>query len=74
MPEIRVLFEDADGDGSFRLQLTDADGTLRGVPREFSPFLDDDDFDNLRWYLEEFMDLPDGGAVTRADAVEKQLD
>ena len=32
------------------------------------PFLTDDDYENLRWYLEDYMDLPDGGAVTRAAA------
>jgi hypothetical protein len=73
MQEIRVLFE-ADGDDAFRAQLTDAGGLPIGVACPFTPPLDDADYDSLRWYLEEFMDLPDGGAVVRAQQVEKQLD
>jgi len=30
----------------------------------------DEDFDNLRWYLEEYMELPDGGAVVRAERID----
>ena len=37
------------------------------------PFLTEDDYENLRWYLEEYMDLPDGGAVVRAEGIEQQL-
>ena len=44
-----------------------------GVEVPFTPFLTEDDYDNLRWYLEEYMDLPDGGAVTRARGVEGDL-
>ena len=30
--------------------------------------------EDLRWYLEEYMDLPDGGAVVRAQGVERKLE
>ncbi len=73
MQEIRILFDD-DEDGSFCVRLTDAVGMPLGVSCPFTLTFDDDDYDDLRWYLEEFMDLPDGGAVTRAETVERQLD
>src|SRR5947207_3373728 len=76
LPEIRVRFsscDDKDGDGRFRVQLTDAAGKGCGVATDFAPFLTDDDYENLRWYLEEYLDLPDGGAVVRAGGVERQL-
>ncbi len=64
MKELRVLF--AAEDKGYRARLADADGTTLGVEVPFTPFLTDDDYENLRWYLEDYMDLPDGGAVTRA--------
>src|SRR5437773_7966624 len=74
LPEIRVLFSPCkDGDGRFHIQLTDAAGNACGVATEFAPFLTEDDYENLRWYLEEYLDLPDGGAVIRAQGVEAQL-
>src|SRR5438477_10580850 len=74
--EIRALFSSCAGtagDNRFRVQLTDAKGNELGVAADFSPFLDDADYENLRWYLEEYMDLPDGGAVVRAGGIERQL-
>src|SRR5436189_3975640 len=72
MQEIRVLFRPS-ADNSFRVQLTDAGGAALGVACDFTPFLTEDDYENLRWYLEEYMDLPDGGAVVRAEGIERQL-
>ncbi len=74
--EIRVRFESCDGqdgDGRFRVTCTDGTGNACGVAVEVAPFLTDDDYENLRWYLEEYMDLPDGGAVVRAQGIEQQL-
>ena len=74
--EIRVRFsscDDKDGDSRFRVQLTDVAGAECGVASDFTPFLTDEDYENLRWYLEEYMDLPDGGAVVRAEGIERQL-
>ena len=72
MKELRVLF--AAEDKGYRARLADADGTTLGVEVPFTPFLTDDDYENLRWYLEDYMDLPDGGAVTRARRIEVDLE
>ena len=71
MKELRVIFTAADK--SYRAQLTDADGNTLGVEVPLTPFLTEDDYEDLRWYLEEYMDLPDGGAVTRAQGIEGDL-
>src|SRR5258706_3702634 len=73
MKDLRILFATADPDG-YRAQLADADGTKLGVEVPFTPFLGDDDYEDLRWYLEDYMDLPDGGAVVRAQRIEGNLD
>ena len=62
--ELRLLFTPAEN-GSFTIHLEDSPAHPIGVPVPFTPFLSEDDFENLRWYLEEYMDLPDGGAVVR---------
>ena len=58
-------------DNSFRMHLTDAAGTALGMECDFTPFLTEDDYDNLRWYLEEYMDPPDRRALVRAQGIEK---
>ncbi len=73
MNELRVLFEAA-ADQGYRAQLTDARGGRLGVEVPFTPFLTEDDHEDLRWYLEDYMDLPDGGAVVRAQRVERELE
>ena len=73
MHELRVLFTAVD-DESYLVQLTDTEGTKLGVEVAFAPFLSEEDFDDLRWYLEEYMDLPDGGAVVRAKRIEERLE
>jgi tetratricopeptide (TPR) repeat protein len=72
MSELRVRFEAAEDKG-YLAQLSDADGKP-GVAVPFTPFLTEDDYEDLRWYLEDYMDLPDGGAVTRARQIESSLD
>lgn len=72
MNDLRVLFEPA-ADGSYRAQLADAKNRRLGVEVSFTPFLTEDDYEDLRWYLEEYMDLPDGGAVIRAQRIEGAL-
>jgi hypothetical protein len=72
MQEIRLLFSSTDG-LSHRVALTDGTGNPFGVEVPFTPFLTDADYDNLRWYLEEYMELPDGGAVVRAGHIEADL-
>lgn len=73
MRELRVIFAPT-ADQSYRAGLSDADGNRLGVEVPLTPFLSEDDYEDLRWYLEEFMDLPDGGAVTRAQRIERDLD
>ncbi len=73
MHELRVLFTAVD-DNSYLVQLTDTEGTKLGFEVAFAPFLSDKDFDDLRWYLEEYRDLPDGVAAVRAKRIEKRLE
>lgn len=61
-------------DRSFAIRLEQAPGKAVGVSATLTPFLDEEDYENLRWYLEEYMDLPDGGAVVRAQGVERKLE
>ena len=72
MQELRLLFAPAEN-GSFKVHLEDVPGHTVGVPATFTPFLSDGDFEDLRWYLEDYLDLPDGGAIIRAQRVEGQL-
>jgi tetratricopeptide (TPR) repeat protein len=73
MKELRVLFNTAEDKG-YRARLADGGGVTLGVEVPFAPFLTEDDYENLRWYLEDYMDLPDGGAVTRARRIEGDLE
>ncbi len=73
MHELRVLFTAVDDD-SYLVQLTDTEGAKLGVEVAFAPFLSEEDFGDLRWYLEEYMDLPDGGAIVRAKGIEERLE
>ena len=70
MQEIRVHFAPSD-ENSHRVSLTD--GNSNSVEVSFSPFRSDDDYDNMRWYLDEYMELCDGGAVVRAEHIEADL-
>ncbi len=73
MQDLRILFDIA-ADTGYQAQLADAKGRRLGVAVPFTPFLTEDDYEDLRWYLEEYMDLPDGGAVTRAQRIERELE
>jgi tetratricopeptide (TPR) repeat protein len=73
MKDLRVTFRSG-VDVSYLAQLTDAGGTDLGVEVPFTPFLADEDYEDLRWYLEDYMDLPDGGAVVRAQRIERNLE
>lgn len=72
MHELRLLFTPVEN-GSFIVRLEAEPGESAGVPATLTPFLDEADYEDLRWYLEEYMDLPDGGAVVRAKGVERRL-
>jgi len=71
MSELRLLF--AKGGEGFTVQPI-WQGDSAGEARPFHPFLNETDFEDLRWYLEDYMDLPDGGAVVRAERVEHRLE
>src|SRR4051794_34118416 len=74
MHDLRLLFAPAPAAATgYRAQLADARGRRLGVEVPFTPFLTEDDYEDLRWYLEEYMDLPDGGAVLRAERIERNL-
>ncbi|MFL6203238.1 MAG: CHAT domain-containing protein, partial [Thermoanaerobaculia bacterium] len=73
MDDLRLLFEPA-ADAGYRAHLADARDRRLGVEVPFTPFLAEDDYEDLRWYLEDYMDLPDGGAVPRAERIERNLD
>lgn len=72
MHEIRLLFTPL-ADASRQVQLTDADGKSLGVAQPFTLTLTEDDDDAIRWYLESYMELPDGGAVIREQRIEARL-
>lgn len=79
MNELRLRFartEAKSGDGrsvpAYTVQVVPGSGSP-GEPIPFTPSLTGADYEDLRWYLEEFMDLPDGGSVTRAQRVEASL-
>src|SRR5262249_46344346 len=73
MQELRLVFSH-NAPGPFTVSFEDAPGHAVGVAVRFTPFLDDHDYEDLRWYLEDYLDLPDGGAVVRAQTVERKLD
>jgi len=70
--ELRLLFARSGDAVTYRI--TTSWGAESGAPQPFVPFLGEDDFEDLRWYLEEYMDLPMGGAKVRARRVEGKLD
>ena len=72
MHDIRIHFTSSADKGQ-RVSLTDGNGQPIGVALPFTLALADADYANLRWYLEEYMELPDGGAVVRAQRIEAQL-
>ena len=71
MNELRLLFARS-GDALTCRIAASWDG-YAGEPQPFGPFLTDSDYENLRWYLEDYMDLPTGGAKVRAEGIEHSL-
>jgi hypothetical protein len=58
-----------------RVDFSSADSGMRGggQPQPFTFQLRPEDYTDIRWYLEEFMDLPIGGSVLRANRIEQSL-
>jgi tetratricopeptide (TPR) repeat protein len=73
MNELRLLFAKA-ADGAYTVRLDNNWGGGAGEPLPFEIFLTEDDHEDLRWYLEDFMDLPDGGSAVRARRVEQSIE
>ncbi len=69
--ELRLLF--ARNGSALTYRLATSWGGDTGEPQPFELFLTDDDYEDLRWYLEEYMDFPTGGAVVRAERIERSL-
>ena len=74
MPEIRLLFDAGDAGLRVRLQSKGLPGLARSDPRPLRFSLADKAFEDVRWYLEEFMDLPDDGSRVRAERIEAELE
>lgn len=69
MPELRAIFHRSDGEVTVQLH-----GNGRsGEPAPFAVALSEAEYEDLRWYLEDYMDLPDGGSAVRARRVEAAL-
>ena len=73
MNELLIRFSPAATNGGYDLTIEPEPGKST-PPVPFLPFLTDPDYDDLRWYLEELMDLPDGGAITRAKGIEDRME
>ena len=76
MAELRLVFQPApDTTMTVRVDFSSADGGMRGggQPQPFTFQLRPEDYADIRWYLEEFMDLPIGGSVLRANRIEQSL-
>jgi tetratricopeptide (TPR) repeat protein len=69
--ELRLLFSRAGND--LTCQIATSWGEHADAPQPFTPFLSGDDHEALRWYLEDYPDLPTGGAMVRAARVERSL-
>lgn len=69
MGELRILFGGSGGSLTYRL----VDASSAGQEQPFTPFLSDKDYEDLRWYLEDFMLLPIGGSKVRAERIERLL-
>jgi hypothetical protein len=76
MAELRLVFQPApDTTMTVRVDFSSADGSMRGggQPQPFTFQLRPEDYADLRWYLEEYMDLPIGGSVLRANRIGQAL-
>jgi len=69
--ELRLLFGRTGDTLTYRV--VPSWGGDAGEAQPFVPFLGDEDYEDLRWYLEDYMDLPTGGAVVRAERIERSL-
>ena len=76
MAELRLVFQPAqDTTMTVRADFSSVDGGMRGggQPQPFTFQLRPNDYADVRWYLEEYMELPIGGSVLRANRIEQSL-
>lgn len=75
MAELRLVFQPADAAMTVRVDFSSADGggISGGPPQPFAFQLSPDDYADIRWYLEAYLDLPMGGSVLRARRIERLL-
>ena len=71
--ELRITFQRDPHDDRVTFCLT-SPGCDPTHPTPLAFILTEKDHEDLRWYLEDYMDLPDGGARKRAQRVEGQLE
>jgi tetratricopeptide (TPR) repeat protein len=70
--ELRLTFQQA-AEG-WTVGLNPNWGAEPSKPVPFTSPLDEKDHEDLRWYLEDYMDMPAGGNVTRAQRIEDKLE
>lgn len=70
--ELRLVFART-GDGDVFVRPIDLQGGGSVKEQPFAFEISEDGYEDLRWYLEEFMDLPDTGSVVRAERIEGAL-
>jgi hypothetical protein len=76
MAELRLMFQPApDTTMTVRADFSSTDGVIRGggQPQPFAFQLRPNDYVDPRWHLKEYMDLPIGGSVLRANRIEQSL-
>ena len=68
------MFQPVDAAMTVRVDFSGPHGGISsGEPQPFTFELNSDDYADLRWYLEAYMDLPIGGSRLRANRIERSL-
>lgn len=70
--ELRLLFAKTK-DGDVFVRPIDSTGGGSVPEKPFQVEVTEDGYEDLRWYLEEYMDLPDAGSVVRARRIEAAI-
>ena len=75
MGQLRLVFQRHDSDVTVRADFTGpaGDSIIGGESQPFAFELTAEDYIDLRWYLEEYMDLPAHGNKLRANRIEQAL-
>ena len=70
--ELRLLFA-GDGQEGFTVRAEPSWAPGLCPAAALGPLLDNDDYEELRWYLVDYLALPDGGSTVRARRVERSI-